>query len=1765
MSNNNRPEGKEAERRMSGPSTSRRSLVAKENRKPFQAVLSEEIPLLSTLSPQTGPSTSQPVRQSFLSKLTRNEGNKTGASSGLGTPIREQHQQQSSQSARLYGTECDISSPFKNANNDLISFDTLKQNVGASRPEDLTSQLEKKNLDAKSKNGDKLSGDTANQGMREAEEEEDEDNDDDDNQVIPSWPSKGDAAAVAATNRASGYVQHKVFSLKDYSQVAHPSATSTNQSASTSSGGRLLKSLSQDRRADSQGFQSHIDSNRSKRLSECPYPGLSAATGLRQMSMASTSSKQLDPSVPRPNAQASASFSVGPATSFATRHPAVLMNESRIDRVRKLFVSPLSLRSGNAKHGAQITNHTSTASTRLSFQSGSNMLNKPQHLMHAIYRTGGMAGPHSRRSPMRQKQGKSFRLYGCPLHMANNIYPITCFGRADIYKQQSVPYVLARLCNYIEENSSQLTHEGIFRVSGNARLMEKLRTLFDHLGDAPLESESVDVATSASMLKMYLRELPEPLIPTRMNYYFITLAKKYSPFLIKENATILSKTTTPLASSTSVPSKQKLELALDSQNERQRVAFSRDLTKLLRKLPIENYNLLKYLACFLYRISLKQQYNKMCAEALGIVFGPNVFRIRSESYKGLKEQELSNQIMASIISNYKCIFDSELTDPLGNLVDVGTNKVFNVVSDYAGTTKPDALSQASAETDARPSTSGSCPRNASNNSMPPNSTIIQNISSKVDLKCYPDKPSGGLEYDGKVVVSAREQEYEARKLVHDDDDDDEDEDADDEEELEGAEEDKTRRLVLDERDEDDFDLDEDDLESENDDCDESYTPSSGSESYCSSMDDSETLESSYDADEDRGDMEVNSNASSSECRSDTSYTPTSSHTDSEAEPYGADETNYGQSNSFESIPSMGGFIKPALDNSTDGQEQAPTKLQITSQRKSSQIEGQKGCLVCTRRRESAAAQLGVQGISLIESSTSGEVYDKKPQDKDDHRSSATLEAQYDNPLVSRSEKPQSASTKEDSEPILPIQQAMQGEHKSISRTSRRRRADIQKKHADQTNKADIPFSTESAAASQHTYAIPPQPIRIHRQQDPATGIKARYPNKQVSSKFDFLRRRSSSASSLSRIRHRRGQTAQHKKSLKGNHLRSDRLHDARGSQNSTRRSKNKTHIPRRLTNQPAQLSSTSRQTAKDSAVPPTRHSDRPRIKSDSHYVPLASENVSALNLSAHLVVEDNEPFLSGWDFLSAQYLEELDYDKYFMLRPYNSDETLLRSSSFCSEMAAQARANPIMKPRRRYSGVDFDNKIGLVQVCRPCDQIFEGYEEEAAVAAAAAAALVLAETPQEDGGGLKDPSEFMASGLKVEQGNQPVEASLESSCVSLLDNNRLPGFRKSELSITAELDVNQETDSMLAQVRACKALLSCLKRLSSYTSLNGYSMATRSVVSDLVQDHSQNDPEAYSSDCHVCNVDYLSAIGVIEQLEQSLKFDSDDHLAATEPFTSILNAALDIKMASLKQRYRDLRNIHDHHLRNHQPVQAETFEKTNIDKSADECSINQDESSKTISKGVHGSLDTLRPYNYDLECGTGLDSRERKLSAPSEDPKRDENLAKKRQPSAKGQQSNRRATSARTQTGGSGKPQRVISSREGSMKAASSKTSGAGSVRRRDRSSSGCRFGSLCPVEFVFNIEERLASKRNSGNRVVKLNEMNIEQLQSEKLELQKNLLRYEHWFGRPATRLECSLVGHLYERYRAVKIIKSRKQRQLEQQQRQPQNQSNENTTIEC
>lgn len=151
------------------------------------------------------------------------------------------------------------------------------------------------------------------------------------------------------------------------------------------------------------------------------------------------------------------------------------------------------------------------------------------------------------------RNGGSTRIFGTRL---DSIEP---------YLDTGVPFVVHRLCNYIEVHGFQSA--AVFRLSGGSpRLAERLRAAFERRGDADLETAACP-PTAATLLRQYLKELPQPVVPS-------TLVARL--------------------------------LSIHSQN----YANDRDcwinLTKeLLSTLPSSHYRLLGYLALYLSRYEVK--------------------------------------------------------------------------------------------------------------------------------------------------------------------------------------------------------------------------------------------------------------------------------------------------------------------------------------------------------------------------------------------------------------------------------------------------------------------------------------------------------------------------------------------------------------------------------------------------------------------------------------------------------------------------------------------------------------------------------------------------------------------------------------------------------------------------------------------------------------------------------------------------------------------------------------------------------------------------------------------------------------------------------------------------------------------------------------------------------------------------------------------------------------------------------------------------------
>ncbi|XP_056350576.1 rho GTPase-activating protein 22 isoform X2 [Oenanthe melanoleuca] len=183
------------------------------------------------------------------------------------------------------------------------------------------------------------------------------------------------------------------------------------------------------------------------------------------------------------------------------------------------------------------------------------------------------------------------------------------------YGQRLAPLLVEQCVDFIRERG--LTEEGLFRMPGQANLVKDLQDSFD-CGEKPLFDSNTDVHTVASLLKLYLRELPEPVIPFA----------KYEDFL--SCGQLLSK----------------------DEGE-----GTQELVKQVKNLPQANYNLLKYICKFLDEVQAHSSINKMSVQNLATVFGPNILRPKLEDPVTMMEgTSLVQQLMTVLISEQGRIF-----------------------------------------------------------------------------------------------------------------------------------------------------------------------------------------------------------------------------------------------------------------------------------------------------------------------------------------------------------------------------------------------------------------------------------------------------------------------------------------------------------------------------------------------------------------------------------------------------------------------------------------------------------------------------------------------------------------------------------------------------------------------------------------------------------------------------------------------------------------------------------------------------------------------------------------------------------------------------------------------------------------------------------------------------------------------------------------------------------------------------------------------------
>ncbi|XP_069578364.1 rho GTPase-activating protein 24-like [Brachyistius frenatus] len=183
------------------------------------------------------------------------------------------------------------------------------------------------------------------------------------------------------------------------------------------------------------------------------------------------------------------------------------------------------------------------------------------------------------------------------------------------YGLRLVPLVVEQCVTFIRERG--LHEVGLFRQPGQASLVKELQQAFDS-GERPSFDSSTDVHTVASLLKLYLRQLPEPLVPYRRYQDFLFCGQK------------LSNDRTPGLG---------------------------ELRNLLHELPVANFNLLDFICQFLNEVQSYSSSNKMSVQNLATVFGPNILRAKAEDPQSIMGgAALVQVLMSELIREHESLF-----------------------------------------------------------------------------------------------------------------------------------------------------------------------------------------------------------------------------------------------------------------------------------------------------------------------------------------------------------------------------------------------------------------------------------------------------------------------------------------------------------------------------------------------------------------------------------------------------------------------------------------------------------------------------------------------------------------------------------------------------------------------------------------------------------------------------------------------------------------------------------------------------------------------------------------------------------------------------------------------------------------------------------------------------------------------------------------------------------------------------------------------------
>ncbi|XP_069072556.1 rho GTPase-activating protein 45 isoform X2 [Pleurodeles waltl] len=217
----------------------------------------------------------------------------------------------------------------------------------------------------------------------------------------------------------------------------------------------------------------------------------------------------------------------------------------------------------------------------------------------------------------------------------------TDFLQTSRESSDGIPFIIKKCISEIEKRAMKM--KGIYRVNGVKTRVEKLCQAFEN-GKELVELSHASPHDLSNVLKLYLRQLPEPIMPFRLYNGLMGLAKESLQAGAGKAPELLDK---------------------GPETDKEVTAMVMKLNELLQDLPQENRATLQYIIQHLQRIAQLEHDNKMTASNLGIVFGPTLMRPRPTqatiSLSSLVDYPHQARIVEALIIFYPVFFEKEAT------------------------------------------------------------------------------------------------------------------------------------------------------------------------------------------------------------------------------------------------------------------------------------------------------------------------------------------------------------------------------------------------------------------------------------------------------------------------------------------------------------------------------------------------------------------------------------------------------------------------------------------------------------------------------------------------------------------------------------------------------------------------------------------------------------------------------------------------------------------------------------------------------------------------------------------------------------------------------------------------------------------------------------------------------------------------------------------------------------------------------------------------